>query len=1063
MVFRAANYTKKTSQATIIKRARKVKKMKTAQRHIDVARQLAGEEDVDPGKPRPMGWSTDPNLSSKDKLTYEDPDGKGAPKKGARQVKQDGKPYGWVMPKASAETLAASPGIQSWSKPTLSIGMKQARRDDPDLDRFFNKIGHGRNAPLQSLRDWWDMNKGRRMRSLEIELIDQFAGIKHMERELNIEGGYVSVRLTAGTDVIIRSAIEYGVPMWDADGSVRTDHSMDGLLDVLAPIAQNAEMLKAFEAFLVARRARRLKKEDRENLFSRKEIGAALKFIRDKKVYGLFKKTADELAAYKAKVLDFAQEAGLIDPVARKLWEHNDHVPFHRVLSNSAKGPFKSASLGRVGKVVHRLKGGTDPLKNPLQSIVENLSLLIEASVKNRAMSDVVKQFEGTGVITKAPQAEMTTALIPMNQVKDLLNEAGVALDSVGDEVLNGIQKLMALQAPTADNIISVQEGGTKQYYYVHDAGVQRGLDGVTPNQWTWLMKFLRMPKRVLTRSITLMPDFIMKNWFRDIWHAFVLNRHGTIIPVASSGRGWAKAVAQDKTWQDILSGGGMFDAGYVNASDPKKTKIAIRRGLLGKGRHNMLDTPRKIAKFYMRIANGAENAHRIVVYEKALKRTGSRKAALFEARDLMDFSVRGANPIVRFLTETVPFWGARVQGIARTGKGFTESPYTTFMRALPIVLASVALYAYNRDDDRYKGLNPYEKRMYYHFYDVFEMGDHYRLPKPFEIGAIFSTMPEIMTELMLSEEPDRGDQAAFALWWTVREMLMLSPDIQALSPAYEMMINKNRFTEAPILTDWEKNIDPKDQYSYRTNATLRELAQSMPESAPEWMRSPKQLEHLAKGYLGSMMDYALGASDMLFQKELNGGVASPTMRWDETPFFKSFKREPEGRYDVYLESMYDVLEEANKVHNSINKNKKLPQTPEVEARISELQLENEALLYARGPMNSASRSVSKINKNIKAVYADPDMTPDQKREAVDELLKDRSDIAKGVYDYRPGGQKNEFEGGEAKTSYWDMIIGLADKPKDEQVDELISAQLPHTATLINDITISTEKLRKVA
>ena len=32
-----------------------------------------------------------------------------------------------------------------------------------------------------------------------------------------------------------------------------------------------------------------------------------------------------------------------------------------------------------------------------------------------------------------------------------------------------------------------------------------------------------------------------------------------------------------------------------------------------------------------------------------------------------------------------------------------------------------------------------------------------------------------------------------------------------------------------------------------------------------------------------------------------------------------------------------------------------------------------------------------------------------------------------------------------------------------EQVDELISAQLPHTATLINDITISDEKLREVA
>lgn len=1071
LIFRAAHYTKNTPQALMQKRARMVRKMKLAQVKIDsvsIVEATGPELSISDMKALPEG-----------ELVFIDTE------EGGKQVFLDGKNIGYILPTVSDEVLRASPGIQSWSQagskstPTrkkitetfsIGIGLKQARKDDPALDRFMAKIGHSHNSRLTAMRDWWEARKGNIKRAFEIEVLDQFAGIKHMEEELNIlagDSGYKSVRLTAGTDVIIRSAIERGVPMWDADGSVRTDHTTEGLLQVLAPIAQNAEMLKAFEAFLVARRARRLKKENRERLFEREEIGAALKFIRKKKLYGMFKQTADDLANYKSKVLDFAQEAGLIDPVSRKLWEHHDHVPFYRVLAENTKGPFYGSRIGHIGKVIHRLKGGTDPLKHPLEAITQNLSMLIEASVKNRATADVINNFDGTGVITKAPQAEMTTALIPLQQVKDMLFENGVSLDAVGQDLLDGVQKLMALQAPTADNVISVQEEGKKQYYYIHDAGVMRGLDNVSPTQWIWLMKFLRMPKRILTRSITLMPDFILKNWFRDIWHAYALNRHGNVLPVYDSARGWARAIVQDETYQDIMSGGGMFDSGYVNASDPKKTKTAIRRGVLAQGRHNVLDTPTKLARFYMRIANGAENAHRIIVYEKTLKKTGSRKQALFEARDLMDFSVRGANPIVRFLTETVPFWGARVQGIARTGKGFSETPATLFMRALPIVVASMALYVLNRDDERFKGLNPYEKRMYYHFYDVFEIGDHYRLPKPFEVGAIFSTIPEIITENMLSTESDRNRQAMHSFAWTVKEMLSLMPDVQALNPVYELLLNENRFTEAPIISDWEEQLDPKDRYSYRTNATIRELAQYMPEGAPEWMRSPKQLEHLVRGYLGSAMDYALVASDMIFEKELNGGVASPALRWDETPFAKSFKREPHGKYDMYLDSMYDVLDKANKIHNSINKNKKLPKSAERDARIQRLREENEALMYARGPMNKASKDVSKINKHIKKVYADDKMTPEQKRAEIDVLLRKRSEAAQKVYEYRPGGKLNKFEGkGDREASYYEQITnflnGLEGKTKDEQVDELISAQLPHTATLINDITISDEKLRSL-
>lgn len=953
------------------------------------------------------------------------------------------------------------PAGASHIEANLSIGLEKERKADPELDRFMTKIGHGHVGSFVNLREWWDRTRLTWRETTEREIFDQFASIKRREQELGIFGeqsGYMSVRLSAGVDVMIRAAIEHGVPVW-RDGWAAINENEMSLLDVLAPVSQSAEMLKAFEAWLVANRSRRLSKEQREKLLSRKEIASAIRFIRKKKLYHLFKQTANDLAAYKKSVLDFAEEAGIINSETRPLWENSDHVPFYRVLTKNDKvGPFASSRIGHIKNPIRRLTGGTAPLKPPLDSIVQNLSMLMEAAVKNKAMTDVVKNFNGSGVITKAPQAELSSALIPLEQIQDRLDEAGVSIDAVGRDMLKGIQKLTSLQAPTDENVVSILENGKKQYYYVHDTGIMRGLEGVTPSQWTALMRVLRAPKRWLTWSITRMPDFILKNWYRDVWHAYVLGRHGTIAPGYDSVRGWAKAIREDETFRDMMAGGGVFHAGYVNAVDPKGTHTAIRAMVLGKGRHGILDTPRKLWEFYTRIADGAENAHRVAVYEKALKKTGSRKVALFESRDLMDFSVRGRHGIIRFLAETVPFWSARVQGIQRTGKGFTENPKLTVARALPITIATIMLYAMNKDDDRYKALNPYDKRMYYHFFDVFNAGDHWRLPKPFEIGALFSTIPEIITEFTLSEQPDRGDALLQSIVWTAGEMLSLYPEVQVVMPFYELMTNKNSFTQAPILNMRDENLPPEGQYSDRTNVTIRAIAEAMPDFMPDFMRSPKQLEHLTRGYFGSLVDYVTAASDELAYLANPDLPPRAARRLDETPFVKSFARENQEKYDVYLTSLYDVLDEADKVYYRV---KQLRDEGDREGS-RELAREEEALLFAKTRMEPAEKRIKKINEQIHRVMGDEKMTPTQKRDKLDKLYKRRSDAAKRVYDYRPGGTRSK--GAEPVKSVWDTVVEkLQGKPKKEQVDELISQNLPRTAVLVNDMQISDEKLRDFA
>jgi len=939
------------------------------------------------------------------------------------------------------------------------------KEDNPLLKSFDEKTFGDKTTMLETLREWRDRMRNGMAQRLERRLIDEFSGIKHMEKELGIEGpisGYMSVRLSAGVDVMIRSALDNAVPTWhieeDGSSSVKMDETIKGLTEILSPISSSV-LLRNFQRFLVANRSRRLIKEGKERLVNREEIAAVLKDVRKQGQYKLFVQVQKDLDTYKSKILDFAQEAGVIDPVSRVLWEKHDHIPFYRVLAqNDKNGAF--AKLGSIGKVIHYQRGSTAKLKPALENVFDNISMLIEASVKNRAMSDVINQFRDSGVVTKVPSMEISTALIPLDQVKTMLNEAGVALDMTGNELLTGVQRLMSLvHTQEKDNVVSMQVKGKKEFYYVHDAGVMSGMESVGARNFGWVMKMLRAPKRMITLIITRFPGFVFANWFRDMMHSFALIRFGQHMPWDSVA-GWAEAMWQSQTFNELMAGGGMFDSGYINTSDPKETMKAMRRRLMASGRGNILDSPAKLARLYLRFTNGAENAARISIFKKALRHTGSRKQALYEARDIMDFSVRGSSPILQFFIETVPFLGARIQGISRTARGVRQNPMLVGARGFLVVLATLALYLNNRDREEYKALLDYDKHMYYHFFDVLEQDDHYRLPKPFEVGAMFSTIPEIGFEYMLSQESDKGAAAADALLWVLMEQFNLTPAVQFVTPIFELAINENLFTEAPIENYWETQLDANRRYNDRTNKTIIWLAQNMPEDAPDFMRSPKQLEFLIKRYFATAADYSLSISDRMFFSE-----GAPTPRLDEQyPVTSRFVREPFPKFDKYQESMYDVLDRAEVIWQTMADLKK-DRTPDAKRERKKIRENNRALLYARRKMTPTYKRIREINKRIVRIHAHKTMTPDEKRRRLDKFIDQKRNLAEKIYNYRPGGTKNPYgdKGSKAILEVPEWLDDLIGKTKREQVDILIGADMPHAATLINDVTIGLTKLKAAA
>src|SRR3546814_7742819 len=74
----------------------------------------------------------------------------------------------------------------------------------------------------------------------------------------------------------------------------------------------------------------------------------------------VYAKALKEFNALQQSVLDVAQDAGLIDPESRKLWEQEFYVPFYRVMeeaqSRSEEHTAEIQSLMSNSYAVYRLK-----------------------------------------------------------------------------------------------------------------------------------------------------------------------------------------------------------------------------------------------------------------------------------------------------------------------------------------------------------------------------------------------------------------------------------------------------------------------------------------------------------------------------------------------------------------------------------------------------------------------------------------------------------------------------------------------------------------------------------
>lgn len=211
------------------------------------------------------------------------------------------------------------------------------------------------------------------------------------------------------------------------------------------------------------------------------------------------------------------------------------------------------------------------------------------------------------------------------------------------------------------------------------------------------------------------------------------------------------------------------------------------------------------------------ENINRAALYDRLIKKGHSHADASFMARDLMDFSMGGSAPIVRFLTQSVPFLNARMQGLYKLGRAAKEDPRRFATVAMAVSVASLGLLAAYADDEDWKRREDWDRDSYWWF----KVGDTaFRIPKPFEVGAI-GTLAERTAEAMFSDEMD-SQRFMERISHMVSQTFAFDPIPQAVKPLLDIYSNKDSFTGRAIESQADQRLRPQDRYNEKTSEVAR-------------------------------------------------------------------------------------------------------------------------------------------------------------------------------------------------------------------------------------------------
>ncbi len=854
--------------------------------------------------------------------------------------------------------------------------MSKRRSDDPAMRESMRKAGTlGAELPLgerltAGVSAIWEQAKtfGREFQS---GTFDAFRAIRDAEGNIDPErSGYIAARLSTGASSVMYGAMLYGTPEWRG-GMVTRKPKSKGLTKVLEPVSDD---INAFISWMVAKRAEYLASEAggyRENNLTLEDIGRLKSLAGDREAE--YEAVAAEFRDFNTAMLELARDGGLLSQAQVDAFSSDAYyVPFYRQDDDGdVTRPFTNRGLSHQSAGVRQLKGGAQALNDPLENVFANMARLIDASMKNHAL------------------------------YRTLMSNPQIAT-----------RASMSRNAGKKDRVVQVMNRGKPYKFEIRDPAMFRALTAIGQESRTGhAIEFGRWTKRLLTTGVTAEPTFMLRNFIRDMMHSWTIDKNGFRFAM-DSARGVSATVRTmreaagdpenaDPVVMSMMFAGASFLGGYVYGTDPAKNAAALRRSLRRKGMSaskadaymgSLVSTPAEFWAKYRDFGDAVENANRVAVAKAALAAGKSELEAVFDAKDLMDYSLRGQWAAIQVMADVLPFFNARLQGMYKLGREMVREPGADTYKKIAanltgqiarkgawIALASIVLAAVNEDDDDYQALEDWDKDANWH---LFLGGTHIRIPKPFELGILFGTVPERLWMLGRGQNDlnDSGRALAHALTTT----LAINPIPQAVRPGAEVFFNWDMFRERPVEGMADQGKLPEDRYSSYTSPTMVAIGKQLG-------LSPKKLEHIWNGHLGTLGGYALSIPDTMFRWSQPG--ETPDIGVGDLPVLGSFVKTGPAWSTRYGTEMYKMSRDAEQIYRSLRDRAEKGEDWE---SLQE-DPDNLRLLMGRDALRYARQAVSGLRKQKDVIRADTTLSGAEKKQQLDDIQRRINELQKTV------------------------------------------------------------------
>jgi hypothetical protein len=591
-----------------------------------------------------------------------------------------------------------------------------------------------------------------------------------------------------------------------------------------------------------------------------------------------------DLIAFNNGIVNYMVQTQVLSPeMGRKYTEHADYIPFYRQMEGErTSGPNIFSAISGV-RPPKKLKGGDTAVADLLENLVRNTQSSIEAGMKNAA------------------------ALRSIKVVSDVVaggNVPGVSLNRLNTQ-------------ETGPNIINVLENGKRVSYETTDKLLVEAVGSLNMSELPF-MGLISAPSNLLRNLVTKDPGFMMANLIRDSLSAYVTSGQ-SMTPIAGTMTSFAKALARKSPGYEALLDAGII-GGYELSQNVEQSGESLAKDLDKKAGKKDPILMRPFTSLWNALETGttaSDAATRALVYERVLAETGNEAEALYRSLEVMNFNRKGNSPLIRVLTAAVPFFNARLQGLdlfyrASTGNMNTNDAKAIqrkfFVRGASMMALSVMYYMMVADDDEYKAQEQETKD---NNWILPSLG--IRIPIPFEVGVLFKVMPERITAYALGN--DTGKDLRESAVRNLVSTFAFNPIPQTVKPLFEASTNFSFFTMRPIVGQGMGDVAPEFQVGPGTSKIAETLGKQLG-------MSPMKIDHVLKGYTGTMGTYMVDATDLVMEQF--GDSTKANKRFEQLPIIKRFALDPEARGTVtaYYE-LKDAVDTFTRTSNLLEKTSK--------------------------------------------------------------------------------------------------------------------------------------------